>query len=78
MWFKQVRLCRARAAHARSGQQGAGLSGCTSAVGLLWSGLALAEADSGSLGAGEVLGQGHVEDLVVQRAAVCGDTGKRV
>lgn len=49
----------------------------TSAVGLLGGGLVLWEADSGPLGAGEILRQGHIEDLVVQRVTVCRDTQRQ-
>lgn len=49
----------------------------TSAVGLLGGGLALTEADSGPLGAGEILRQGNIEDLVVQRITVCRGTQKQ-
>lgn len=48
--------------------------GSTSAVGLLGGGLVLTETDSGPLGAGEILWQGHIQDLVVQRVTVCRDT----
>lgn len=43
----------------------------TSAVGLLGGRLGLAQAHSGPLGTGEILWQGHVEDLVLQRVAAC-------
>lgn len=49
----------------------------TSAVGLLGGGLALTEADSGPLRAGEILWQGDIEDLVVQRVTVCRETHKQ-
>lgn len=49
----------------------------TSAVGLLGGRLGLAEAHSGPLGAGEILWQGHVKDLVFQRVAVCRPTRKQ-
>lgn len=49
----------------------------TSAVGLLGGGLALTETDSGPLRAGEILWQGNIEDLVVQRVTVCRETHKQ-
>lgn len=49
----------------------------TSAVGLLGTALALAQAHSGPLGTGEVVRQRHVQDLVVQRVAVCTRTDRQ-
>lgn len=48
----------------------------TSAVGFLRAALALAQAHSGPLGTGKVVRQRHVQDLVVQRVAVCTGTDK--